>query len=793
MRLKEPSFYLSALLLGSTALASVAAAQSPSAPGSGDLLAGAPLPAPIRAEGGQRPQAVRLRDGNLALRNPLLVAVLVKGEQGYDRLAFYPGPRPGTEAPVPVAVASLAQLAGSGDGAAVPHFAPGNVTLRDNRIVLTGSTQSQGVTWATTVTLEIGDDPWLSWRVATRPSAAASVTRFTPFSLRSAGEGTREALFPGVAYVAAVHRAAGGPYTPDPRQVTVPLMAVSQDGVTTALMWDARQPWGGSGLPGATFQPADEDVDGSQNRMELFVPSAGNTLALQAGQELQLSGKVLLLRERATPVAAIRHWVSAFGLGAREAYPRSFDAERRLSRQAFTRRLWVASPPGWKYSTDATQAAPSAYGVQALLMDAGREADRRAAADLRQQAEQVLGALQMQGPVDPNLAYRTGGVPASLERERDRIDEIIREQLPDGSWLFAPGEPHEPRPAPGDPVDLRVVAENALPVLRFAARTGDSDAAGAGRRAVDFLQRSVIPGAGTFRPVPEGTADLTVARQLAECFLLAFQMNGDRNYVESARHWANAGLSFVYLWGDAEHPAQHFGTVAAIAEGAAPGRPGVVSQPAGLELARVLRALARIRTDELYDRVAEGILASAMRQQVTSGEDAGLLPESWDVRENRAAGARVNPWPLLKVMYLLDGLNPYVSQARVRVGSDRMFVASGATIESADTTATRLRLKLKWLPGQDTFTTITGVPELPLRLEYNSESLLSFGIVTHRNYLPETSSEAAPGWFYDPETGFMVVRLRHTGDDDHLEVRWSDPRGRAPINRTDRAIRPHRQ
>jgi hypothetical protein len=210
-------------------------------------------------------------------------------------------------------------------------------------------------------------------------------------------------------------------------------------------------------------------------------------------------------------------------------------------------------------------------------------------------------------------------------------------------------------------------------------------------------------------------------------------------------------------------------------------------------LARVLRALTRIRTDELYDRVAEGILASAMRQQVASGEDAGLLPESWDVRENRAAGARVNPWPLLKVMYLLDGLNPYVSQARVRVGSDRMFVASGATIENADTTATRLRLKLKWLPGQDTFTTITGVPELPLRLEYNSESLLSFGIVTHRNYLPETSSEAAPGWFYDPETGFMVVRLRHTGDDDHLEVRWSDPRGRAPINRTDRAIRPHRQ
>lgn len=797
MRLKEPSIFLGALLLGSAVLVTAAAAQGPAGPRSGvaaSLLSGVPLPAPIRAEGGHRPQAVRLRDGNIALRNPLLVAVLVKGEKGYDNLAFYPAPRPGAEEDLPVAVASLAQIAGAGEGTAAPNFAPSDVIVRGNRVVLSGSSQSQGITWTTTVTLEIGDDPWLSWQVATRPSAAASVTRFTPFALRSTGGGPREALFPGVAYVGALHPGPGGPYVPDPRQITVPLMAVSQEGVTTALMWDARQQWGGTGRPGASFQPSDEDQEGSLNRMDLFVPSPNETLALQAGQEVRLSGKVLLLRERATPVAALRHWASAFGVGGRPEFPRKFDAERRLSRQAFTRRLWVASPPGWKYSTEATDAVPYPFGVQALLMDAGREADRSVSADLRQQAEQVLGALQMRGPLDPNLAYRTGGVPASLEAERDRITEIIREQLADGSWLFAPGAPHNPRPAPDDPVDLRVVAANALPVLRFAARTGDSDAAGAGRRAMDFLTRSIIPGAGTFRPVPITTADLTVAQQLAECFLLAFQTNGDRNYVESARHWANAGLAFVYLWGDPDRPAMHFGTVASMAEGVAPSQDGgLISQPVGLEYARVLQALHRIRPDDLYDRVSEGILANAMLQQSTTGEDAGLLPEHWNIRENRAEGAKLNPWPLLKVMYLVDGLDPYISQARVRVGSDRMFVASGATIENADTTATRLRLKLKWLPGQDTFTTITGVPELPLRLEYNSEQLFSFGIVTRRNYLPETTSEAAPGWFYDPDTGFMVVRLRHTGDDDHLEVRWPDPRTRAPVNRGDRAIRPHRQ
>lgn len=791
MRLTAPSLLLSSLLLGTAAFTTAAAAQTLSVRGSEparQLLAGAPLPAAIRAEGGNRPQAVRLRDGNIALRNPLVVAVLIKGEKGYDTLAFYPAPRPGAEEPLPVAVASLAQItAGTGDAAA-PSFAPSDITLRSNQVLLTGTVQSQGVTWTTTVTLEINDDPWLSWQVATRPSAAATVGRFTPVALRSGGEGSREALFPGVAYVGALQAEPGGPYTPDPRRITVPVMSVSQDGMTTAVLWDPRQVWGGSGLPGATFQPSHQAEEGSLNRMELFVPSAGGSLALQAGQELRLTGKVLLLRERANPVAAVRHWIAAYGLGGKTEYPRNFEAERRLSRQAFTRRLWVAAESGWKFSADATETQSYPFGVQALLMDAGRERDRTIAAGLRQQAELAVGALQTHGPLTPTLAYRTGGVPASLEAERDRILEMAREQLPDGSWLFAPGAAHGVRPDPDAPVDLRVLAANALPVLRFAARTGDSEAAGAGRRAVDFLMHSQIPGAGIARPVPGGTADLTVAQQLAECFLLAFQMNGERNYLEAARYWANAGLSFVYLWGDVAHPAQRFATVDSVAEGKA-----MVSQPEGLEFARVLRALARLRTDELYDRVAEGILSSAMRQQYATGEDAGLLPEHWDVLENRASGGKVNPWPLLKVMYLVDGLDPYVSQARVRVGSDRLFVASGATIEDADTTATRLRLKLKWLPGQDSFTTFTGVPGLPLRLEYNSESLLSFGVVTRRNYLPETTSETVPGWYYDPETGFMIVRLRHTGDDDHLEVRWPDPRERAPVKRTDRAVRPHRQ
>jgi hypothetical protein len=73
-------------------------------------------------------------------------------------------------------------------------------------------------------------------------------------------------------------------------------------------------------------------------------------------------------------------------------------------------------------------------------------------------------------------------------------------------------------------------------------------------------------------------------------------------------------------------------------------------------------------------------------------------------------------------------------------------------------------------------------------VEYNSDSLIAFGIATQRRFLPESTGGPEPGWFYDLETGFLMIRLRHTGDDDHLEIRWPDPRERVPVQRVDRKV-----
>lgn len=744
-------------------LASASTAQEGAAGGRG-----ASLP-PVRAEGGHRPQVTRDREGNLVLRNRHLVAVMRKGASGgYGEVALYPNPRPGTEVLEP---AATVRLSAGGSSEAL------QAEVKGERVLLTTPVAVSAGRLAG-VTLQIGDEPWLSWEASLGAGGAAEAS--TPISLLAGYPGPREALFPGVAYTDGTEPARAAPLTPDPLRVTVPLMAHSQDGTTVALLWAPR---GAAGAPRALFDPEPE----GPTRMELSVPASS---AAAPGAEPRLSGKLLVLRDTPDPSEAIRQWTKAYPLTRSPEYPRSFADERRLSRQAFTRALWSADAPGWRVSADAAEARPYSFGVQALLMDAALEKNRAVSAELRQQAERVLAVLRERGPLDPGLAYRVGGVRAGLDAEADRVMELAATQLPEGGWLPASAS----RPDGGDSfaalAEAGIVAANAIPILRYAALTGDSAAAGAGRRAVEYLDRLRLPGSAGSGSTPPGAPELLTAARVAECFFLAYQMNGNREYLRQARYWADTGLGFVYLWSDAARPAMRFAAVPVMS--AEQAGPALASPAAGLEYARVLYALHTVRRDDLYETIAEGILASAMRQQSASGDAAGLLPEFWNVKDGVPEGRQLNPWPLLEVMHRVAGHNPDASQARVRVGSDRMFVASGAAIPGATTTSMRLRLKLRGLPGSHATTTVAGVPALPLRVEYNSTSPLPFGIKTDHRLLPEGAPEADGSWTYDPDTGLLTVRVRHTGDDDHLEIRWPDPRERAPVKPADRAIRPRR-
>lgn len=795
-RYSSPFRYVSAVLVGGLlGGAALAQAPSPTPP---------PVSRPVETLRDRHPQVEADAQGNLIFRNLHLVAVLEKTAEGFGPVILYPATRPTRLDSRPLAfVPELARVTWR-EGGTERSGAFVAQTARisgDDRVVLAGSIRDGDATWAAEAVLSIGDEPWLNWRVSVRPAAAANLLRFAALPLRAGRGGPSEALVPGVFFeryheMLPASLPPARPLVPNPLHLTSPVMAVAAEDTTVALLWDMQQVTGTGGVPAALFDAAfgtDRPEAPESYRMELFLPSvpdpvepnheqATEPLPVAAGKELRLAGKLLLAPGRHDATAAIRHWSRAYPNRFRELEvrePRSTEATRRLSRQALLANTGEVTP----------------LEAVALQTEAGLAGRGRDATALRGRADQAVEALRRQGVVEPRLAYRVGGVLPSLAQEQAEIYRIIDAQLPDGSWAESLPPSENVVVQPG----LRgvgVTAVHALPILRYAALTGNTHAAGSAYRALEYLSESIyarpkgryriprmVQGDGNTPSLPS----LFVAADVAECFLLGYRVTGETRFLEEARYWADTGLPFIYLWSPAQKPVLPGAALPVLGE-----RPGIAEQVAGLAYARVLAELDRYRDDDLYEKVIHSILASTMHQQATTGAEAGTYPLHWNVVTGQAEGPRLQPDLLLSVIHDRQGYSPEVAHRRIRVGPDRLFVASGATIKQVDSTAFRLRLDFHWLDDTETITTVAGVPGKPLSVEYNTSRLRRRGIPVSRRFLPEATAPEQPGWHYDQESGLLTLRLRHTGGEDELEIRWPNPDERLPIDRIDRRARSRR-
>jgi len=704
-------------------------------------------PADLDTRGDRHPRVTPGPDGSFVFRNAHLVAVLLRGEAGYGPLLAYPATRPGAPWSDPVAVApAVVNL----DGPAAPGWRPTEAHLAgEGRLRLRGSAGGARVE----VELGIGREPWLVWTA--RATTAGGLPALS-LSLRAPGHRGGEALFPGVEWVEGDEERAH--FTPDRDDVTIPLAAVTRGTTTVGLLWNDPAARGGMGS-------APDEVDGG-SRMDLTADGAAGRTSVSA--------RLLVLRETPHASAAVRQWAAAFGAPITTGSPRSAAASRRLVRRALDR-LWAEDLPGWSPAVSESPLPPimDPRAVVASWLDAGLEGGgtgRR----LRDRAGRVTASLREDGPLPPALAYRAGGVLSALDAERAALQPLLEAQQADGGWPADLLTPERSRPGEAPAPEAGLIAARALPLLRYAAWTGDSRVAGAGLKALAYLQsRFSLPRGAALVAFPPRALSLPAAAEAAESFLLGYRLTGRPDLLAAARRWADAGLPFVHFRRDRARPALQHATLPSFGALAAGDPEARVVQWTGLVYARVLRALAAVRPDALYDYVSEGIVASAARQIPTEGPHAGLLPESWDPATGAAHGLWLAPHLFLAAHYPLIGLETGVSHARVRVGPDRLHVASGATIERATPTAMRLRLNLRW-PAGDAFTTVIGVPVRPLSVEYNSTPLRRYGLGA-RSFLAEAESEAEPGWNYDPGTGVLILRLAHTGATDHLEIRWPDP------------------
>jgi len=579
-------------------------------------------------------------------------------------------------------------------------------------------------------------------------------------------------------------------------KIATPLMAVQGRDSLVALMWDANQEWAsGEKYPAARFLAAKPDSGPSYVHMALFAPSVGKYVEenhyeatkpypVGVGQRLRLSARLVLdhaARYEAGSIVrgphrgglvllALRHWFEAYGLPEPSPQPRDWEAERELSRAAYLETLWNEDPPGWpSHIGDRLQANVTLTGPLLLDLQAGVRPE--IGAEIRRRIDLVVArSLAEEGTVcrlhsnQPFLQFHYGGLAAALRAYRGMGNSTLggREQ---GLWVWRPGDREHRTLGVAGTHTLGQAAYPSLVALSAARYTGEPELA---RRAVEALRQMElydVPRGASMWECPQYQPDLLAASLAVKAYCEAYRLTGDAGHLEHARYWAWTGLPFLYTWEIEGYPTMLYNSIGVIGSTYYThswlGRPVVWM---GLDYACALQELAEYDDSFPWLRIAQGITSSAQWQQYTEGESKGCYPDSWEMAENRANPADINPILILLNEYRLRGLSLRVRCARFEDAEGRaVFLNSGADIvtTTGGPKDGRLDFQVKGIAGSTVYSAVAQVAE-PRQVVGCGERVGS----------DEELGTRVTGWLYDPESQAIVLKHDMGEGPAGCGIRW---------------------
>jgi hypothetical protein len=432
-------------------------------------------------------------------------------------------------------------------------------------------------------------------------------------------------------------------FAPDPLKVTMPLMAFVTNRASIALTWDDM-----------SLQP---------------VYATPNFFDGTADHRMSLRGKTVhvTLRVANDPLEESIAWmVRKQGLPELPTAPRTKQQQRELCLAGLSGPL--KNEQGWGHCVQQRWKRQPFSDMASTLWRLGGQIP-----DYKRYA---FGGAHV-----PNgtIYFVSGRAERWLDIQRQRIAGFLGRQQPDGSYRY------QGKYARGHFEDTAsgVCALPAARMLEFAYQTGDQQALQAGIRTLNYMKRFRTPRGAQVWEVPLHTPDQLASAYLVWAYTRGYELTGNEEYRRLARKWALSGLPFTYLW--SRYPIMAYSTppVYGATNWVAPNWMGLPVQWVGGVYAYALTRLAPHDESVDWNHVARGILISAQQQQYPEGTSLGLLPDSFNLPNQRRQPADINPCALVSLQMALDGEVDFLSVAR----KENVVVAAPFPVTVRGTTA----------------------------------------------------------------------------------------------------------
>ena len=610
--------------------------------------------------------------------------------------------------------------------------APVSMTLKvvNSKSSATGASLSmKGTRGPVTVEVTYSVKPGQTW-----VDIAYRVTSSKPVAIRSfqgpwlwAGEGSfadqqDHAIFPGVEWLVKGERSSTSldisppmhvRWAPHPNWITIPSMAIEQDGAIVGLMWDPLQKWDGKLIRPAAAFASPNFVEMRRNHLlGLFLPSIpdyvkANSLLAKKAYDLQ-PGKALTLQAslyaepRTDITRASTLWYDRFcgKVGAAPslpAKPRDYTATIDMCMRAYEKVLWAGETKGWMPVMGWAPARDigianlyyAAAQVRAGTPDAAAWWAR--ALDVGAGSGDITFALRGHGNTDAALrAIAAGGESAAAS------------QPADARYAFHPDAQRQAL-GPDGGIAVGIAAGPTEGLLRAALATGDKQALEAGLRGLAFMDQFDVPRASQVWECPLHSPDILASGQACRAYLLGYRLTGEEKYLRRAIFWARTGLPFVYAWQAPEMPPMmKYATIPIFGATFYTGSWfGVPVQWNGLDYAYACLELARYDKSFPWAQIGEGITIAGMNMQSTRAKDYGCYTDNWNVVTNtECVGCMLSPGGILANVFRITRKPSSAGADGVVTPTGWIAVNGPAEVSGATLKGDVLTARASYLPGE---------------------------------------------------------------------------------------------